>query len=110
MRAAPEPAGGPGKRGCALRRNRRLFAPYNDHDGTGHELAAVNAGLMAAEALRATVNSAKLSRRLCGWGMPGKRADFALFAENPLRISQLQPGCAAVIQNGKFAKTLPLGE
>ena len=64
-------------------------------------------GLTAAEALRAaTVNSAKLCGVFAERGSiaPGKRADFALFAENPLEDIAAITRCAAVIQNGKFAK------
>ena len=96
------------ERGVVLCVGTDACSPYNDHDGTGHELAAMcECGLTAAEALRAaTVNSAKLCGVFAERGSiaPGKRADFALFAENPLEDIAAITRCAAVIQNGKFAK------
>ncbi|MBQ9941542.1 MAG: amidohydrolase family protein [Christensenellaceae bacterium] len=83
-------------------------SPYNDHDGTAHELIALTqCGMSPAEAIRsATVHSAKLcGQEDCrGSIAEGKVADLAIFEGDPFSDVSVLTRCAGVIQKGKMLK------
>ena len=81
-------------------------SPYNDHDGTGYELITlVHMGLSNAQAIQAaTINAAALCGVAADLGSIeiGKRANFAVFKENPLEDMGAILHCDITLIDGKI--------